>query len=54
MLSLVKEEEPDTTDIALKVKEEPTEDRPCSKGEIIPLLTEIKVEPTDPEKKLLP
>lgn len=51
MLSLVKEE---ATDIALTVKEEPTEDRPCSKGEIIPLLTEIKLEPTDPEQKPLP
>ncbi|KAM5126894.1 pre-mRNA cleavage complex 2 protein Pcf11 [Mantella aurantiaca] len=49
MLSLVKEETADTTSSAVKVKEEPTDDRPSSRGESIPLLAEIKSEPTNPE-----
>ncbi|XP_066444255.1 pre-mRNA cleavage complex 2 protein Pcf11 [Eleutherodactylus coqui] len=48
MLRLVKEEVADTSDSAVKVKEEPAEDAASHCAESIPLLTEIKAESNDP------
>ncbi|XP_040282333.1 pre-mRNA cleavage complex 2 protein Pcf11 [Bufo bufo] len=48
MLRLVKEEVADTSDTAVRVKEEPSADAATHCAQTIPLLTEVKPEPDDP------